>query len=289
MIKRIPFFGLVLALSLASCNDGQDITPSTTIDNSELTTTSEDLVSLEYLTNETEEVVDAFVEMREPGDPGNQGNPAGHGDCPEITSEKPRGEFPNTLTIDFGDACEHNGHVRSGKIVATQTAPMNENGASRTLTYEDYFTDGIQHTGTKVMTNAGFDEDGNITFIRYVDLELLFPGGQSASWTAEYIKTQVTGADTDTRKDDVFEISGSATGISRNGYQFTSTIIENLVRRRDCKWLTAGIITFEAITDEGSKSRTIDYGFPEGGCDNLAEVTLADGTVQVIRIHKRRW
>ena len=64
MLRRTAFFGFVLALSLASCDDAQDVTPTTTLENSELTTTSEDLVSLEYLTNESEEVVDDYIEMR---------------------------------------------------------------------------------------------------------------------------------------------------------------------------------------------------------------------------------
>ena len=283
MIKRTAFFGLVLALSLSSCDDAQDVNPTTNISDTELTTVAEDLVSLEYLSNETEEMADAIIEMREPGDPGNPG------DCPTITFENPQGEFPNTITIDFGDACAHNGHVRSGKIIVYQTAPMNESGASRTTTYEDYFTDGIQHLGTKVITNAGFDDAGNVTFTRYMEIELIFPNGQTASWIAEYVKTQVAGADTDIRMDDVFEISGSTSGVNRKRFEFSSTIIENLVRRRDCRWITAGVITFEIVTDQGTKTRTIDYGFPDEGCDNLAEVTMGNGTVKVIHIHKRWW
>jgi len=277
MLKKTAFFGFVLALSLSSCDNAQDITPTSTNEIAELTTTSEDIVSLEYLSNDLEELVDALIETRGPGD------------CPEITFDNPQGEFPNTLTIDFGDSCEYNGHTRSGKIIVYQTANMNEAGASRTTTYENYFTDGIEHTGTKVITNAGVDENGNVTFTRYADIELVFPNGQTVSWTAEYIKVQIAGAETDSRMDDVFEISGSTNGINRMGHQFSSTIIENLVRRRNCRWITDGMITFEVITDEGTKSRTINYGFPNEECDNLAEVTFGNGTVKIIRIHKRWW
>jgi hypothetical protein len=276
MIKRTAFFGFLLALSLTSCDDAQEITPTTTVENTELTT-SEDLVSLEYLTNDVEELVDGLIETRDPGS------------CPEILFEFPQGEFPNTLTIDFGDACEHNGHMRSGKIIVYQTAPMNESGASRTTTYDNYFTDSIQHTGTKVLTNAGADEDGNVRFTRYVDIELIFPNGQTVSWTSEYVKTQVAGAATDVRIDDVFEISGSTNGVNRNGNAFSSTIIENLVKRRNCHWISDGIIAFEVTTEDGTRSRTIDYGFPNGNCDNLAEVTFGNGTVKIIRIHRRWW
>ncbi|RLD20008.1 MAG: hypothetical protein DRI69_07235 [Bacteroidetes bacterium] len=289
MIKRTAFFGLLLALSLSSCDDAQDINPTANIGDTEMTTVAEDLVSLEYVSNETDEITDALIEMREPGDPGNPNDPGDPSDCPTVTFENPQGEFPNTITIDFGDACEHNGHVRSGKIIIYQTAPMFESGASRTTTYEDYFTDGIEHLGTKVITNAGFDDAGNVTFTRFVDIQLIFPDGQIASWTAEYVKTQVAGADTDIRKDDVFEISGSTSGVNRKGFEFSSRIIENLVRSRDCRWITAGIITFEVITDQGTMTRTIDYGFPDAGCDNLAEVTMGDGTVKIIYIHKRWW
>jgi hypothetical protein len=33
----------------------------------------------------------------------------------------------------------------------------------------------------------------------------------------------------------------------------------------------------------------IDYGAPNAECDNLAEVTLANGKVKIIRINKRWW
>jgi hypothetical protein len=276
MMKRIAFFGFVLALSLASCDDAQDVNPTTTVESTELTT-SEDLTSMEYLSNDMDELVDELIETRDPGE------------CPEISFEVPQGEFPNTLTIDFGDGCDFRGLFRSGKIIVYQTAPMNESGASRTVTYEDYFTDEVQHTGTKVLTNAGFDEEGNVTFTRYVDIQLTFPNGQVASWTSEYIRTQVAGADTDILSDDVFEITGSSSGINRKGNEFSSKIIESLVKRRDCRWVSEGIITLEVVTANGTLTRTIDYSFPNGECDNLAEVMLANGTVKVIRIHKRWW
>jgi hypothetical protein len=229
------------------------------------------------LSNDLDELVGELIETRDPGD------------CPDITFEVPQGQFPNTLTIDFGAGCDFRGHFRSGKIIVYQTAFMIESGASRSMTYENYFTDNVQHTGTKVMTNAGFDEAGNVKFIRYADIQLTFPNGLVTSWTSEYFKTQIEGGNTDILDDNVFEITGSSSGINRNGYEFSSKIIGPLIKRHDCQWNIQGIISFEAVTANGTMTRMIDYGAPNAECDNLAEVTLANGKVKIIRINKRWW
>ena len=278
MIKHISFFGLVLAIFLSSCNDSQDVTPVQTSD-ADLVT-SEDVTTIEYLQNELEETVDEIMETRGPGD-----------DCVTFTLTNPPGEFPNTLIIDFGDGCEGpRGHVKSGMIIVEQSAPMAELGAERVVSFKDFFVDNVQVTGSKTLTNTAVDTEGNITLVRSSSLELLFPNGQSVSHTANFTIQQVAGGSTDERFDDIFEITGSAEGVNRFGHSYTATITEPLIRDRSCRWLTDGVIELQVTIEGEVFTRTIDYGHPDdGACDNLALVTLNDGSEKTIRIHRRWW
>ena len=105
--------------------------------------------------------------------------------------------------------------------------------------------------------------------------------------TVNYTIQQIAGGDTDERIDDVFEITGSAEGVNRRGHAYTATITEPLIRQRDCRWLVDGTIEFTVTTETETLTRTIDYGYPNGECDNRALVTLNDGTEKVIKVRLR--
>ena len=96
-------------------------------------------------------------------------------------------------------------------------------------------------------------------------------------------RVQVEGADTDERIDNVYEITGTKWGTDRQGNAFSFTILEPLVKRADCPWITEGVAE---ITRNGN-TVTIDYG--DGDCDRLATITLSDGSTQVIKLKKRRF
>ncbi|MDX1476940.1 MAG: hypothetical protein R3301_04510 [Saprospiraceae bacterium] len=274
MYKRIALFGLVLAITLSSCDQESEVAPQ-----DESVTSVEDFTSLGYLVDDTEDLIDATMATRDPG-----------GDCPEITFRNPRGTFPNVVTIDFGDSCVGpRGHVRSGKIVIEQSAPMNEAGAARTVTFENFMIDDIQITGYKVLTNTGSDDDGNVTFTRFAEVTLIFPGGATASWTASHVKTQIAGGDTDDVLDDVFEITGSAQGVNRVGTSFSVDIVLPLIKHRDCRWVSEGMVDMTVEGLNGARTRTLDFGYENGGCDNLAQVTFGNGATKVVHIHRRWW
>lgn len=261
---------LVLAVTIVSCDNESSIDPQV-----EAFTTSEDITLSEYWMEDTEDLVDTQLETRSPED-----------DCPVLTWAAPQGEFPNTLTIDFGDGCTGpKGHTRKGQIVVEQSAPMSEANATRVITFVDFFVDDVQILGSKTFVNLGKDSTENISCSRDVEIEMLFPSGNSVSWTTSHLKTQVSGAETTGRLDDVFEITGSSSGVNRNGTAFSSIITESLVKKNACRWITDG--TREVTV--GDNTRTVDYGFQNGGCDNLAFVLLANGETKVIKIHKRWW
>jgi hypothetical protein len=65
------------------------------------------------------------------------------------------------------------------------------------------------------------------------------------------------------------QISGSNSGIDRNGLRWTSTITSPLVRELNCNWINKGTIV---ITPEGKPERKVDFG--DGTCDNKGTITI---------------
>lgn len=262
---------VAVALMMTACDNNDTALPE-----DENIRIAEDIGLVEYLVENTENVSEDALELRD-----------GNSTCPEVTFEQPQGTFPNTITINFGSGCEGpHGHVRSGKIMIEQSSPMPESGAVRVTTYEDFFVDDVQLLGTKTLTNLGFDENGNVTFERQVEnAQLLFPDGSSKSWDALQTMTQIAGGETPERFDDVFEITGGMDGISRNDVPFSSAISVPLIKSNQCRWVSSGVreITF------GANAWTIDYSFPDDECDRLALLTLDNGDTKVIELHRRRW
>jgi hypothetical protein len=278
MIKFISGFTLTALLFMAACNETDDIVPSTSTDTSVELTTSEDISNIQYMGQEVDLLVDEIADTRDPGD------------CPDITLEYPRGKFPNTITIAFGDSCvRRHDHVLSGNIIVQISAPKHEEGATRTITFDDFTIDGVVHAGSRTITNTGVDDEGNITLSKEVDVQLEFPTGETAIWQANYIVQQTQGGSTPVKLDDAFRITGGGNGVNRNGHAYEVTITEPLVHFMSCRWLISGIISNEVTIEGEVQTHSVYFGYPAGECDNLALVSLADGTEKEIRIRRRWW
>ena len=252
----------VLGISITSCRKDQ-------IDFSELSTSSEDIAVSSDLSQDAED--ESFNQIENRG-----GDPSGG--CPVVTWEKPKGTYPNKVTLDFGTSCTSpNGRVRSGKIIVTMTDTITKTGAVRTATLENYTVDGISVEGSKTLTNIGPDANGNPTLSRVVsNAKITLPDGTSATWNASQTITFKEGFYTKGLADDVILISGSGSGINRKGNPFSYTITEPLLKNKNCKWIVSGVME----NTSGGKTISIDFG--DGSCDRLAKLTLPNGTVKTI-------
>lgn len=259
----------VFAVAFTSCNK-EEVNKTT----DEEQVTDEDVVTMEDLYQNTEDELEFQIEMRDENN-----------DCPTVTVVPDDGSFPRTVTIDYGpDGCEGpNGRVRRGMIVVTQTNHMHIEGAVRTANLVDFYIDDVHLQGTKTWTNEGFDSQGNVTFTRTVENgSATFPNDAVATWQASHTMTQIAGGNTPfILLDNVFEITGSSSGVNRNGIPFSSEITTPLVKEKICPWIVSGI---REVT-VGQFTRTIDYG--DGQCDRWATVTLPNGNTRTIPI--RPW
>ncbi len=271
-------FAAILGLGMlfTACQNEDTPTPEPTTED---LTTTEDLVFIQNLADEIDYVEDEALTAVLSSDeisPRSEEN-----ECLTITVEPNDRSFPRTVTVDFGeDGCEGpRGHILKGKIVITVSDSLFLAGATRTVSFENFFVDEAQIEGSRKLTNIGRDENNNVSRSREVNIIVTYPNGSQASWNAAHTLTQLEGGETPRiLRDDVFELTGSSSGENRKGGTFDAVISEPLLKNRQCPWIQSGVRT---VTVNG-RTRSIDYG--SGLCDRFATVTLANGETKRIVI-----
>jgi len=188
--------------------------------------------------------------------------------------------MPRELTIDFGDTnclCR-DGRFRRGKIIVTFTGRYRMPGTVITYGFDDYYVNDNHVDGTKVITNMGLNEDNNMYYsIEILGVINLANDGGTISWNSSREREWVEGIFTVfNRWDDVYHITGSASGIRPNGNTWEREIINPLRVQVSCRWIVSGTVE---IQPEGLPLRILDYG--TGECDNIATV-LVNGVTYTI-------
>lgn len=189
--------------------------------------------------------------------------------------------IPHTILIDFGTTnclCGDN-RYRRGEVHVSYTGKYRDSGTVITVTFNNYFVNDNKVMGTKTITNLGKNTNGNWNYSIQVNGSILKSNGGTVTWTSTRNREWIAGANTNTKWDDVYLISGSAAGTNANGKSFTVTITNPLRKEIGCKHFTSGIFD---LNISGKATRTIDYG--TGTCDALATVTI-NGVVYNITLN----
>ncbi|MBL7922608.1 MAG: hypothetical protein JNL88_00265 [Bacteroidia bacterium] len=186
--------------------------------------------------------------------------------------------MPKSLTIDFGsvDCLCGDGNYRRGKIIVSWTGPYRDSGSVRSITFDNYFVNYNQLLGTKSVTNNGTNGNGNLSFTVSVNGSIVwdpqyFGGGGTSTFTSSRTREWIAGSGTLTWLDDVYLISGTASGTTRTGNSYTMSTTEALKKEIGFKHFTDGVLEF---TPGGKYVRIIDYGYVNGQRDALARVTI---------------
>jgi hypothetical protein len=179
---------------------------------------------------------------------------------------------PRSVLIDFGnDACTGlDGRVRTGQIFITYTGRYRDTGTIITITPQDYRVNGYLLGGTKTITNLGLNDLGQVHFSVVVNGTITAPGNAwTSTWNGNRIRTWVEGANTLTRWDDAYSITGSGSGVNRNGIHYSMSITSPLRAEVGCRWIVSGSMT---IYPDDHPERVIDFG--NGECNNGFTVTV---------------
>ncbi|MDX9750859.1 MAG: hypothetical protein RBT71_07235 [Flavobacteriales bacterium] len=178
---------------------------------------------------------------------------------------------PHTLLIDFGDdnCMAADGLTRRGRLFVTFTGAYGDEGTVIVITPQDYHVNDHLVQGSKTVTNAGANGQGQTYFTVAVDGTVTAPDG---SWTsshhAQRTRTWIAGEGTLTPFDDVYLIAGGGGGVSRHGTPYTLQITAPLRVEVGCPWIVSGT---EDIIPEGGPTYHVDFG---DGCNSQVSVTV---------------
>jgi hypothetical protein len=189
--------------------------------------------------------------------------------------------IPYVLTIDFGTVncmCE-DGHYRRGKIYVTYTPGIGDSLSTVTTTTEDYFDNDNQVIGTRTVVYHGQNAAGHLNWDETVNGSIILANnaGTITYQSAHHFEQTEGGATPLILEDNVYEITGSASGATIYGQIFSNVITTALVYKPTCTYFVSGVIE---ITPAGEPVRTIDFG--NGECDNLATLYVSGYTINLI-------
>lgn len=237
----------------------------------------------ESITNET---VNSFVEKSITSDE-DASTMRGNGSCnwlellPECAVVTESGDtYPKTITIDYGNGCTNANEITKSGIITIQLSDdmMNE-GAIRTVTFQNYYVNNTHIEGTRITTNTGTNDAGQPVFSRNVNTNIT-RNGNTFNRTSDEEVTWLSGFDTVECGDNVFSVTGSGTCTRAEGTTRTRNIVTPLIIDQVCGYITTGVVQITGPQGTGS----IDFG--DGTCDDLAIVTRPNGDTQEIHLHQ---
>ena len=200
--------------------------------------------------------------------------------CPAVTFDRaPDSNWPKTVTIDYGTGCTgFFENTRSGKIIITLTGPRLEEGSVKTVIFDNYHINGIKVEGTKQVTNLGLNDKQQMEFsVTLTGGKITLEDGQIIERSVEHERVWTAGKETLSIWDDEFQITGTATGVNRNGTGYTNTISAPVLLKRACRFAVSGVIKLEI---EGlTEPVELDYG--NGECDAKAVITIAGKSKEI--------
>lgn len=182
------------------------------------------------------------------------------------------------ITVDFGAGCESpNGVTRKGKFTIAYSGNLLVPGANIVTTFDGYEVNGYKIEGTRTITNTKLDIfTSTITLaVKIENGKVTFPDGKFVTINTDEIREITLGSAGYEAK-----LTGTASGRSLEGNDYTATVTESLIISQSC--LESGIYSPSSgqiqFTYKGA-SMTLDYG--SGECDKAGTITYPGGTKDI--------
>jgi hypothetical protein len=167
----------------------------------------------------------------------------------------------------------------------TYTGHYKDSASSHTISFNNYFVDDIQVTGSKTVVNRGRNTSGQVWYSVSFNDSLILGVDSVISWNGTRTRTWLEGYSTPERSDDVYSIEGVTTLRRVNGHTFTHTISGSspLKVALSCPYIESGQVTISSSSFTDG-DRLLDYGYGGGGCDNQAKVFIGSHSY-IITLH----
>lgn len=188
-------------------------------------------------------------------------------------------ENSKKITVDFGAGCTSpNGVTRKGKVILAYTGTnFLFPGTSIVTTFDGYEVNGLKIKGTRTITNAGIDLiNSKVTLnVKIENGVVTWPDNSTVTYSSNQIRQVTLGSAG-------YEVSatGTASGKSREGFDYTAAVTTPLIIKEDCARTgvyvpSSGVLAF---TFQGIAA-SVDYG--PGTCDKVVVLTYPGGTKEL--------
>jgi outer membrane murein-binding lipoprotein Lpp len=267
-MKRIKLTLALIAfisfsIMLSSCKKNADI-------QTENTTVSQDNSFVEGIYENVSDIADEAYDFSTNNLKSTDGWRHFLSDCVTVTLDTTA--FPRQLTIDFGEVnCLCNdGRYRRGMIIVTWTGRYCEFGTVISHSFENFYVNDNHVEGSKVVTNMGLNNNGNVYFTIVINGTVTMADNTGViTWNSSRQRELIQGYDTPGRWDNIYLVTGTASGTRLDGVSWLSEILNPLRVEMACRFIVSGTVQ---ITPDNLPSRILDYG--DGNCDNIATVTI---------------
>ena len=218
--------------------------------------------------------------------------------CRTVTNNPSRSVYPHLTTVNFGSGCTgKDGITRSGEKLITVYADWKTAPAGTLVsetTFEDFYIDSVNVSGNSKIYIDSSAASGMLGLKIITDKTLTDSKGNTSTYIATNYWTQTAGNATTTKTDNVYRITGSASGSEvldgATMLTWTSTIdpANPVIKLGDCVYRSKGDIQIH-LNVEGSSTfnERLDYG--NGACDDDATLAINGGIPQQVTLPLRFW
>jgi hypothetical protein len=190
------------------------------------------------------------------------------GSCAVVTMDPQTITFPKTFYVNFGDGCTTNSITRKGKLKITFSGLITETGSTMTVERVNYYVNGNKVEGKIVYKNTTTSPNTPQWTRTITDGKFTNSKGEIFLNSGTHTVKQTTGVSTPSLDDNIYEMTeGTHTVNKENGAKIILTVLESIVKKHSCDYVSKGKLKVESILLNG----VIDYG--NGDCDNKGTYT----------------
>lgn len=190
---------------------------------------------------------------------------------------------PLGTTVPKGKLCG-DGRYRAGKVRISFSSPYKAVGAVATVktTSTDPFYSGDGTDMTQVITDISVKRTASYAFEIVVNSgELIFSDGKTATYKGVRNITKTAGQTTPGVWGDEYEVTGSGSGVNREGEEYTWSITTPLLKRLQlgcARTFVKGIISVKNV--DAGRSIDVDFDpYNNAACDRTAKAITGNRSI----------
>jgi len=187
-----------------------------------------------------------------------------------VTMEATSGGFPKMVEFHYPVAnvsCE-DGKTKRGSVNAKFSGGYHNTFTTVKVIFTNFAYNNWTVSGTMILNYKGVNVNNRKKFSFEIQNGLITGDSLNIEYNCDRTLTQSAGHTTSTFTDDIFMLTGTATGRITDGSSYAVNITTPLTFSAACNNIYAGVCE---VVPNGLSTRTIDWG---SGCDGKATVTI---------------